>query len=71
MRKNRTREERRRRQTAARVLISIAMVAAVMWSFISAVGAESTPTVDEYLASIGADNAQREHVMNLYEEWEG
>lgn len=70
MRKNRTREERRRRQAAARVLVSIAMVAAVMWAFTSAAGADSTPTAGEYLASIGADNAQREHVMSLYEEWE-
>lgn len=67
MRKDRTREERRRRQTAARVLLVVLVVLCIVTLCSQPAGGQVP--ADEYLASIGADNAQREHVMSLYEEW--
>lgn len=69
--KGRTREQRRRARlgTAARVLTTAALVIALVVIFCTPVQSETVPAAADYLQQIGADNAQRAHVMALYEEW--
>lgn len=69
--KHKTREQRRRARlgTAARVLTTAALVIALMVIFCTPVQSENVPAAADYLQQIGADNAQRAHVMALYEEW--
>lgn len=68
--KHKTREQRRRARmgAASRVLITVALVIALMVIFCVPVRS-ATPDAAEYLQEIGSDNAQTAHVMGLYEEW--
>lgn len=70
MRANKTREQRRRARmgTAVRMLATVALLIALVMIFCTPVRS-ATPDAAEYLHEIGADNAQKAHVMALYEEW--
>ena len=69
--KHKTREQRRRARlgTGVRVLTTAALVIALAVIFCTPVQSETVPAAADYLQEIGADNAQRAHVMALYEEW--
>lgn len=71
MKKNRTREERKRRNIyIAEITISILIVILVAISLISACEKENPKTAEDYLQEIGANNDQVAYVMDLYIEWE-
>lgn len=70
--KNRTREQRRAHRIAQAIRIAICTVVCIVVATMmaNAFAAEHQETAEEYLSSIGADQAQREHVMSLYETWD-
>ena len=61
--KHEMRNQRRRR----RIRFWIMLAASTM---VQAVAKSPQPTAEEYLREIGADNAQRAAMMELYIEWE-
>ena len=68
---SKTREQRRARRihTAARVLLTVALMVCLAAVFCTKAEGIHQPTAEDYLSEIGADNAQTAHVMGLYEEW--
>lgn len=72
MKKNRTREERKRRIVyITEIVISVLMIVLVAVSFVLACDEESPKTAEDYLQEICASNDQAARVMDLYAEWEG
>lgn len=70
-----TREERKRRRAgrlrfwimlAACLIVTVAAAS----TMVQAAAESPRPTAEEYLQEIGADNAQRAALMDLYKEWE-
>lgn len=68
---SKTREQRRARRiyTAARVLLTVALMVCLAAVFCTKAEGIHQPTAEEYLSEIGADNAQRAALMDLYGEW--
>ena len=70
-----TREERKcRRAGRLRFWIMLAacliVTVAAASTMVQAAAESSQPTAEEYLQEIGAENAQRAALANLYKEWE-
>ena len=70
-----TREERKRRRAgrlrfwimlAACLIVTVAAAS----TMVQAAAEISQPTAEEYLQEIGAENAQRAALADLYKEWE-
>lgn len=69
--KHKTREQRRRKQSAlAKLAICLILAAAVAIIFAPRAQSEEPLTAETYLQSIGADNATQAQLMQLYKEWE-
>lgn len=69
--KHKTREQCRRKQSVlAKLAICLIVAAAVAIIFAPRARSEEPLTAEAYLQSIGADNAQRAALMDLYKEWE-
>nr|DAW56265.1 MAG TPA: hypothetical protein [Caudoviricetes sp.] len=69
--KHKTREQRRRKQSAlVKLAICLIVAAAVAIIFAPRAQSEEPLTAESYLQSIGADNATQAQLMHLYKEWE-
>lgn len=66
-----TRNQKKARRIAQAIRIAICTLICIIVAtmMVNATATEHQETAEEYLSSIGADQAQREHVMSLYEEW--
>ena len=68
-----SRDKRNKRKARTELAVRIAatiflIIVLAAWFCVDAKSTEQTGAA-EYLHEIGADNAQRAHVMALYEEW--
>lgn len=70
--RNSTREQRRAHRIAQAIRIAICTIICIIVAtmMVNAAATEHQETAEEYLSSIEADQAQREHVMSLYETWD-
>lgn len=67
-----TRNQKRARRIAQAIRIAICATLCIIVAtlMVNAAATGHQETAEEYLNSIGADQAQREHVMSLYETWD-
>ena len=70
--KRKTREQRRRERISNvwRVLLLVLLVILMCSAFCCKVQSVESVSADDYLASIGADNATRAELKTVWESWE-
>ena len=70
--KHETRNLLRRRRIRFWIMLAACLIVTVAAAstMVQAVAKSPQPTAEEYLREIGADNAQRAAMMELYNEWE-
>lgn len=69
--KHETRNQRRQRRIRFWIMLAACLIVTVAAAstMVQAVAKSPQPTAEEYLREIGADNAQRAAMMELYNEW--
>lgn len=70
--KHETRNQRRRRRIRFWIMLAACLIVTVAAAstMVQAAAKSFQPTAEEYLQEIGAENAQRAALADLYKEWE-